>query len=57
MLNELSKRKMIDEIIIEVKKQKQYISKFELQIMSRGYVEHLYRWFVLGEDVGQYDMT
>ena len=53
----LSKRQMIKEIIAEAKKNKCFIPAFELQIMSKAFVEHHYKSYVLKEDVGEFDMT
>lgn len=52
-----SKRQMIREIVVEAKKNKCFVPVFELQIMSKAYVEHYYRSYVLKEDVGEFDMT
>ena len=51
-MNELSKRQMIDEIKKVCK-----VSRYELQIMSKAFVEHIYRTQVLNEDLPPYDMT
>ena len=53
----ISKRQMIREICQTAKNNGDFISAFELQIMSKAYVEHYYRSYVLKEDVGQFDMT
>lgn len=56
MTEELSKRQMIDKIIEKAKQDKEKVFRYELQIMSKSFVEHFYKWYVLGEKVKQYDM-
>lgn len=53
----MSKRKMIKEIVEKSIKQNDKFFKFELQIKSKAFIEHLYHWYILGETVEQYDMT
>lgn len=52
-----SKRQMIDEIVDKSIKENDRLYKYELQIKSKAFVEHLYRWYILGESVEQYDLT
>ena len=52
IMKELSKRQMIDEIKKVCK-----VSRYELQIMSKAFVEHVYRTQVLNEDLPPYDMS
>lgn len=52
----LSKRQMIKEIVEKSKKNNDKFYHYELQIMSKPFIEHLYRWYVLGEKVEKYDM-
>ena len=52
----LSKRQMIKEIVEKSKKNNDKFYQYEMQIMSKSFVEHLYRWYILGEKVEQYDL-
>lgn len=56
MTEELSKRQMIDKIVEKSKQTKEPIYRYELQILSRAFVEHFYKWYVLGEKVEQFDL-
>jgi hypothetical protein len=57
MTKEMSKRQMIDEILKKARSNKKdLLFRYELQIMSRAFVEHFYKWYVLDEKVEQYDL-
>lgn len=49
---ELSKRQMIEEIKKVCK-----VSRYELQIMSKAFVTHLYKTYVLNEVLEPFDLT
>lgn len=51
-----SKRQMIKEIVEKSKQNGDRFYKYEIQIMSKDFVEHLYKWYILGEKVEQYDL-
>ena len=47
-MNNLSKREMIRQILNKAKQENEKIYQYELQIMSKPFVEHFYNWYVLG---------
>ena len=55
-MNNLSKREMISQIIDKAKQDNEKIYRYELQIMSKAFVEHFYNWYVLGIKE-QFDLT
>lgn len=52
----ISKKQMINEIVEKSKKNNDKFYRYEIQIMSKDLVEHLYKWYVLGEKVEQFDL-
>ena len=53
---EKSKRQMIKEIVEKSKNNNDRFYQYELQIMAKPFVEHLYRWYIKGEKVEEYDL-
>lgn len=52
----ISKKQMINEIVEKSKKNNDKFYRYEIQIMSKAFVEHLYKWYVLGEKIEQFDL-